>query len=95
MNEIETEDYVIVNEGEVVEGIENFIAQCVVLDPKARDLAPGKLQKAITKTMVVESKVEKVGGIRPKPEPPPPNMASKFLIKIRITKKNTEQKKLA
>ncbi|CAI9096059.1 OLC1v1032128C1 [Oldenlandia corymbosa var. corymbosa] len=59
-DEIETKDYVIVNEGDVVDGIENFMAQCVVLDPKTRDLAPGKLQKAITKAMAVKSKVEKV-----------------------------------
>ncbi|CAI9089402.1 OLC1v1023969C1 [Oldenlandia corymbosa var. corymbosa] len=59
-DEIGTEDYVIVSEGDVVDGIANFMARCVVMDPKGRYLAPGKLQKAITKAMAGESKVEKV-----------------------------------
>nr|DAD24554.1 TPA_asm: hypothetical protein HUJ06_026018 [Nelumbo nucifera] len=44
---IDNESYVIVSEEHVVEGVANFIAKCIVSNPKAKRLSPEQLQKRL------------------------------------------------
>ncbi|XP_007223126.1 uncharacterized protein LOC18789694 [Prunus persica] len=60
---IDNESYVLVSEEHVVDGIANFMAKCIVSNPKARNLTPEELQKIVAKAMGGVSKLEKVLGI--------------------------------
>ncbi|CAN6583870.1 unnamed protein product [Malus baccata var. baccata] len=60
---IDNESYVVVSEEHVVDGIANFMAKCIVSNPKARNLTPEELQKIVAKAMGGVGKVEKVLGI--------------------------------
>ncbi|CAA6664932.1 unnamed protein product [Spirodela intermedia] len=42
---IDNESYVIVGEEQVVDGIANFMARCIVANPKSRSVTPEELQK--------------------------------------------------
>lgn len=48
---IENENYVLVNEESVVDGVANFMAKCVLSNPNAQKLTPEELQKTLTKAL--------------------------------------------
>ncbi|XP_022856617.1 uncharacterized protein LOC111377720 [Olea europaea var. sylvestris] len=58
-SEIDNDNYVVVNEEQVVEGVANFMARCLVANPKSQKLTPEQLQGAITKALGGMNKVEK------------------------------------
>lgn len=55
---IDSEAYVIVNEELVVEGVANFIARCILSNPKAKVLTPAQLQKTVAKALGGMNKLE-------------------------------------
>lgn len=57
---IDGDSYVIVTEDLVVEGIANFMAKCIIAHPKAQNLTPRELQRALTKALAGVNKVEKM-----------------------------------
>ncbi|XP_071923583.1 uncharacterized protein [Coffea arabica] len=57
---IDNENYVIVSEEHVVDGVANFMARCILSNPKAKDLTPQELQKALTKALGGFNKVDKM-----------------------------------
>ncbi|KAF8377038.1 hypothetical protein HHK36_030410 [Tetracentron sinense] len=57
---IDKESYVIVNEEHVVDGVANFIARCILSNPKAQRLTPEQLQKTVMKALSGMNKVEKM-----------------------------------
>ncbi|CAK7346994.1 unnamed protein product [Dovyalis caffra] len=57
---IDDENYVVVTEEHVVDGVANFMAKCVVANPKAQNLTPEELQKILAKALGGVSKLEKV-----------------------------------
>ncbi|KAG0448626.1 hypothetical protein HPP92_027744 [Vanilla planifolia] len=48
---IDSENYIIISEETVVEGIANFIARCVIENPKSKMTSPIVLQKAVNKAL--------------------------------------------
>ncbi|CAN6298134.1 unnamed protein product [Urochloa humidicola] len=48
---IDDENYVIINEDDVVDGIASFVARCIIEDPKSKSLSPAQLQKAVAKAL--------------------------------------------
>ncbi|CAA0840835.1 Unknown protein [Striga hermonthica] len=60
---IDNENYVVVSEEHVVDGVANFMARCVLANPKSMNLSPIELQKALTKTLRGMNKVEKMMNI--------------------------------
>ncbi|KAL9357492.1 hypothetical protein Peur_050745 [Populus x canadensis] len=60
---IDDENYVVVTEERVVDGVANFMAKCIVANPKAQNLTPEELQKILAKALGGVSKLEKVFGI--------------------------------
>nr|ACN37005.1 unknown [Zea mays] len=48
---IDDENYVIVNEDDIVDGIAAFVARCILEDPKSKSLSPMQLQKAVAKAL--------------------------------------------
>ncbi|KAJ6307013.1 hypothetical protein OIU78_022166 [Salix suchowensis] len=60
---IDDENYVVVTEERVVDGVAHFMAKCIVANPKAQNLTPEELQKILAKALVGVSKLEKVFGI--------------------------------
>ncbi|WVZ60210.1 hypothetical protein U9M48_010261, partial [Paspalum notatum var. saurae] len=44
---IDDENYVIVNEDDIVDGIASFVARCILEDPKSKSLSPAQLQKGM------------------------------------------------
>ncbi|MFS8009829.1 hypothetical protein Hanom_Chr14g01289941 [Helianthus anomalus] len=57
---IDNENYVVINQEQVVDGIANFMARCVLLNPKAKSLTPEEMQKKLSKALGGMSKFEKV-----------------------------------
>ncbi|KAK3230665.1 hypothetical protein Dsin_002546 [Dipteronia sinensis] len=57
---IDNENYVVVSEEHVVDGVANFMAKCVMSNPKAVNLAPEELQKVLAKALGGVSKLEKM-----------------------------------
>uniref|UniRef100_A0A803LV07 Uncharacterized protein n=1 Tax=Chenopodium quinoa TaxID=63459 RepID=A0A803LV07_CHEQI len=57
---IDDENYVIVCEEQVVDGVANFLARCIVSNPKLQKLTPEQLQKALTSSLGGFHKVEKM-----------------------------------
>lgn len=57
---IDNESYLVVTEEHVVEGVANFMARCVLSNPKALNLTPQELQKTLHKAMEGMNKVEKM-----------------------------------
>ncbi|XP_020580294.1 uncharacterized protein LOC110024587 [Phalaenopsis equestris] len=51
MSEIDTENYVIITEENVVDGIANFMARCILENPKSKSISPQELQKAVSKAL--------------------------------------------
>ncbi|XP_066398573.1 uncharacterized protein [Miscanthus floridulus] len=48
---IDDENYVIINEDDIVDGIATFVARCILEDPKSKSLSPVQLQKAVAKAL--------------------------------------------
>ncbi|ERM97388.1 uncharacterized protein LOC18425356 isoform X2 [Amborella trichopoda] len=44
---IDNESYVIVSEDDIVDGIANFMAQCIILNPRSQRMTPEELQKTV------------------------------------------------
>ncbi|XP_021740366.1 uncharacterized protein LOC110706710 [Chenopodium quinoa] len=57
---IDDENYVIVCEEQVVDGVANFLARCIVSNPKLQKLTPEQLQKTLTSSLGGFHKVEKM-----------------------------------
>ncbi|KAK3011095.1 hypothetical protein RJ639_011549 [Escallonia herrerae] len=57
---IDHENYVIVSEEHVVDGVAYFMARCVLSNPKAQTLTPEELQKTLTKALGGMNKLEKM-----------------------------------
>uniref|UniRef100_A0A2N9HLX1 RRP15-like protein n=1 Tax=Fagus sylvatica TaxID=28930 RepID=A0A2N9HLX1_FAGSY len=57
---IDDESYVVVSEEHVVDGVANFMARCIMSNPKAQNLTPEELQKTMEKALVGVSKLEKM-----------------------------------
>ncbi|KAI3464502.1 hypothetical protein Pfo_021165 [Paulownia fortunei] len=57
---IDNENYVIVSEEHVVDGVANFMARCILANPKTQNLTPLELQKALMKALGGMNKVEKM-----------------------------------
>ncbi|OEL28539.1 hypothetical protein BAE44_0010443 [Dichanthelium oligosanthes] len=45
---IDNENYVIINEDDIVDGIATFVARCILEDPKSKSLSPAQLQKGMS-----------------------------------------------
>ncbi|XP_071709655.1 uncharacterized protein [Rutidosis leptorrhynchoides] len=43
---IDNENYVVITQEQVVDGIANFMARCVLLNPKAKNLTPEEMQRS-------------------------------------------------
>ncbi|XP_015867098.2 uncharacterized protein LOC107404634 isoform X2 [Ziziphus jujuba] len=56
---IDDDSYVVVSEEHVVDGIANFMAKCIVSNPKAQKLTPEEMQKTMVKALDGVSKLEK------------------------------------
>ncbi|KAL9449820.1 hypothetical protein AB3S75_011699 [Citrus x aurantiifolia] len=57
---IDDENYVVVSEEHVIDGVANFMAKCVLSNPKAQNMTPEELQKTLAKALGSMSKVEKI-----------------------------------
>lgn len=57
---IDNENYVVVTEEHVVDGVANFMANCIVSNTKAQNMTPEELQKTLSKALGGVSKLEKV-----------------------------------
>ncbi|KAL6214972.1 hypothetical protein ACLB2K_014404 [Fragaria x ananassa] len=60
---IDNDSYVVVSEEHVVDGVADFMAKCIMANPKAANLTPEELQKIVAKAMGGVNKLEKVLGI--------------------------------
>ncbi|CAL5384973.1 unnamed protein product [Camellia sinensis] len=57
---IDNEKYLVVCEEQVVDGVANFMARCVLSNPKAQTLTPEELQKTLNKALGGMNKLEKM-----------------------------------
>lgn len=57
---IDDENYVVVSEEHVVDGVANFMAKCILSNPKAQSLSPQEMQKTLTKALGGMNKLEKM-----------------------------------
>jgi len=57
---IDNENYLVVSEEHVVDGVANFMARCILSNPKALTLTPEELQKILHKALGGMNKVEKM-----------------------------------
>ncbi|KAL6962138.1 hypothetical protein U1Q18_037092 [Sarracenia purpurea var. burkii] len=57
---IDNDNYLIVSEEHVVDGVANFMARCIFSNPKALMLTPEELQKTLHKALGGMNKVEKM-----------------------------------
>lgn len=57
---IDDESYLIISEEHVVDGVANFMARCIMSNPKARNMSPEELQNNLSKAFAGTSKLEKV-----------------------------------
>ncbi|GMI90872.1 hypothetical protein like AT1G44770 [Hibiscus trionum] len=60
---IDDENYIVVTEEHVLDGVANFMAKCILSNPKAQTLTPEQLQKTLVKALEGVSKLEQVLGI--------------------------------
>ncbi|XWS25157.1 hypothetical protein CRYUN_Cryun27aG0046400 [Craigia yunnanensis] len=60
---IDDENYIVVSEEHVVDGVANFMAKCILSNPNAQTLTPEELQKTLLKALGSVNKLEKVLGI--------------------------------
>ncbi|KAL3736685.1 hypothetical protein ACJRO7_025601 [Eucalyptus globulus] len=57
---IDDEKYVVISEEHVVDGVANFMARCILSNPKSLNLTPEELQNTLSKALGGVSKMEKV-----------------------------------
>ncbi|XP_077213064.1 elongation factor [Tasmannia lanceolata] len=57
---IDNESYVIINEEQVVDGVANFIAKCIVSNPKSKRLTPEELHKTVVRALGSMNEWEKM-----------------------------------
>ncbi|KAK6114844.1 hypothetical protein DH2020_007113 [Rehmannia glutinosa] len=57
---IDNENYVVISEEHVVDGVVNFMSRCILANPKTQNLTPLELQKALMKALGGMNKVEKM-----------------------------------
>ncbi|KAG4963220.1 hypothetical protein AAZX31_14G133000 [Glycine max] len=57
---IDDENYLVISEEHVVDGVANFMARCILSNPKALKFSPEELQKALSKALRGTSKLEKI-----------------------------------
>ncbi|CAJ1971868.1 unnamed protein product [Sphenostylis stenocarpa] len=57
---IDDESYLVISQEHVVDGVANFMAKCILSNPKALNFSPEELQKAISKALQGASKLEKI-----------------------------------
>ncbi|KAE9605861.1 hypothetical protein Lal_00024673 [Lupinus albus] len=57
---IDDESYLVISEEHVVDGVANFMARCILSNPKALKLSPEELQTTLSKALAGTSKLEKV-----------------------------------
>lgn len=57
---IDDDSYLIISEEHVVEGVANFMARCIMSNPKALNLSPEDLQKTLSKALHETTKLEKI-----------------------------------
>ncbi|XP_059631840.1 uncharacterized protein LOC132274548 [Cornus florida] len=57
---IDNESYVIVTEEQVVDGVANFMARCILSNPKAQSLKPEELQNVLTNALGGMNKLDKM-----------------------------------
>ncbi|XP_031096640.1 uncharacterized protein LOC116000910 isoform X1 [Ipomoea triloba] len=57
---LDNDNYVIVNEEQVVDAVANFMARCVLANPKAQNMSPEQLQKSLKKGLGGMNKLETV-----------------------------------
>ncbi|XP_057809632.1 uncharacterized protein LOC131024071 [Salvia miltiorrhiza] len=57
---IDNENYVIVTEEHVVDGVATFMARCILANPKSMNLTPLELQQALMKALKGMNKLEKM-----------------------------------
>ncbi|EXB38418.1 hypothetical protein L484_022318 [Morus notabilis] len=60
---IDNDSYVVVTEEHVVDGVANFMAKCIISNPKAQNLTPEELQKTMVKALGGVNKLEQILGI--------------------------------
>ncbi|XP_057728853.1 uncharacterized protein LOC130944522 [Arachis stenosperma] len=60
---IDDESYIVISEEHVVDGVANFMARCILSNPKALKLSPEQLQKVLSKVLAGTSKLETVFNI--------------------------------
>ncbi|KAK1301539.1 hypothetical protein QJS10_CPB12g01672 [Acorus calamus] len=48
---IDNENYVIINEEHIVDGVANFLAKCILANPKSKRLTPEELQKTVARAL--------------------------------------------
>ncbi|KAI6690900.1 hypothetical protein NL676_027728 [Syzygium grande] len=57
---IDDEKYVVISEEHVVDGVANFMARCILSNPKSLNLTPEELQNTLSNALGGVSKMEKV-----------------------------------
>ncbi|KAM7507732.1 hypothetical protein LguiA_018185 [Lonicera macranthoides] len=57
---IDNENYVIISEEHVVDGVAHFMARCILSNPKAQTLTPEEMQKTLTQALHGMNKFEKM-----------------------------------
>ncbi|CAK9169045.1 unnamed protein product [Ilex paraguariensis] len=57
---IDNENYVVIDEEHVVDGLSNFMARCMLSNPKAQSMTPEELQKTLTKALGGMNKLDKM-----------------------------------
>ncbi|XP_058728499.1 uncharacterized protein LOC131600337 [Vicia villosa] len=57
---IDDESYLIISEEHVVDGVANFMARCIMSNPKALKLSPEELQENLSKAFAGTSKLERI-----------------------------------
>ncbi|CAM8939764.1 unnamed protein product [Rhodiola kirilowii] len=59
-SEIDDESYVIISEEHVVDGVANFMARCILSNPKAQSISPEKLQSVLSDALGTMNKLDKM-----------------------------------
>ncbi|GAV84123.1 hypothetical protein CFOL_v3_27567 [Cephalotus follicularis] len=57
---IDDDSYMVIGEEHVVDGVADFMAKCILSNPKAQNMTPKDLQKTLSKALGSVSKVEKM-----------------------------------
>ncbi|XAR62793.1 hypothetical protein NMG60_11017673 [Bertholletia excelsa] len=60
MSGIDNENYLVISEEQVVDGVANFMARCILSNPRSLILTPEELQKSLNKSLGGVNKLEKM-----------------------------------